>query len=186
ALARTAEVTLSSNSITGPTCEAGAGTGAGINGVAAGLLSSTSSSSGGSVSAPQAQVCPNLNCVTPLIIESRRVDADSIFISWGPYAGIDTFIIRYGLENGKWLYSTKVTGFSTTINSLPDNQPIWVLIEPTDNCSIGPCGVAMLVGGPGLPNTGFAPRQNNIPWYFSAGILVGMSGFLVFIQRKHI
>lgn len=146
-----ATVTLDTNTITGPTCSATAG-------------SSSSSSTSSSTNAPASQVCPNLSCVTPLILESRRVDADSIFLSWGPYAGIDTFIIRYGLENGNWLYSTTVTGFSTTLNDLPPNQPIWVLISPTDNCSIGPCGEARLVGGPMLPNTGVGATKQYAPW----------------------
>jgi hypothetical protein len=93
--------------------------------------------------------------------------------------------VQYGLTNGNWLYSTTVTGFSTTLNSLPANQPIWVLISPTDSCSIGLCGQAQLIGGPGLPNTGLAPSKNTIPWYIPAGILAGMSGLLVLIQRKH-
>jgi hypothetical protein len=95
--------------------------------------------------------------VPPLIIDSQRVDADSITFNWGPYAGTDTFTIYYGLENGKWLWSTNVTGFSTTLNSLPANQPIWVLISPRNSCSIAPCGVPRLSGGPKLPNTGFNP-----------------------------
>jgi hypothetical protein len=102
---------------------------------------------------------------TPIIIESRRVDADSIFISWGPYTGTDTFNVRYGVENGKWLYNTNVTGFSTTINALPVNQPIWIEVAERNNCSTGPYSIPRLVGGPGLPNTGFAPRGNTIPWY---------------------
>lgn len=164
-------VTLQGNTISGPTCTATSG-------------SSSSSSSSSSTDAPAAKVCPNLNCVTPLIIESRRVDTDSIFISWGPYAGIDTFVIRYGVENGKWLYSTNVTGFSTTLNALPSNQPIWVLISPTDNCSIGPCGEAKLVGGPSLPNTGVGPSENTIPWYVPVGIFAEISVLLMLIQRN--
>ncbi|MDO8451507.1 MAG: hypothetical protein Q7S76_01425, partial [bacterium] len=97
---------------------------------------------------------------------------DSIFLRWGPYAGLDTFIIQYGFENGNWLYSTTVTGFSTTINDLPPNQPIWVLISPTDNCSTGLCGVAKFVGAPRLPNAGVAPKVNAIPWQIPAGIFV--------------
>jgi hypothetical protein len=131
-------------------------------------------------------VCPPFNYIAPIIIESKRIDADSVFISWGPYSGINTFIVQYGLENGKWLYSTKVTGFSTTLNALPANQPFWVEVAATDWCSIGRYGEAKLVGGPGLPNTGFAPRQNTIPWYVPASIFAGISGLLVFIQRKHI
>lgn len=38
---------------------------------------------------------------------------------------------------------------------------------------------------PKLPNTGFDPNENNIPWYLPAGILVGISVFLFLVQRKY-
>lgn len=37
---------------------------------------------------------------------------------------------------------------------------------------------------PKLPNTGFAPNENNIPWYIPVGIFVAISTLLVLIQRK--
>jgi hypothetical protein len=106
-------------------------------------------------------------------------------VSWGPYAGIDTFNVQYGLTNGNWLYNINVTGFSTTINALPANQPIWIQVAATNNCSIGTYGESKFTGAPGLPNTGFAPHQNNIPWYIPAGIGVAISILLISIQRKH-
>ncbi len=165
----TATDTISVPSCTGATNAAGGSTST--------SSSSSSSTSNSSVFAPAAKVCPNFNCVTPLIIEAKRIDPNSIFLSWGPYGGTDKFVIQYGLENGKWLYSANVTGFSTTINSLPQNQPIWVLISPTDNCSIGLCGEAKLIGGPLLPNVGNGPK-NYTPWYASAGIFVLLSFLL--------
>jgi len=124
----------------------------------------STSSDNGSASAPAAKIGPVLNYVPPSIIDSRRIDADSIYLSWGPYSGITTFIVQYGFENGIWLYSTGVTGFSTTINDLPANQPIWVRVAPRDDVSIGTYGMAQLVGGPNLPNTGLAPLKKNISW----------------------
>jgi len=119
----------------------------------------------GSSSTADTKVCPAISNIVPIIIGSRRLNAGSIFINWGPYSGTDKFIVQYGLENGKWLYSTKITGFSTTLNALPFNQPIWVRIAVTDDCSVGAYGEVKLVGEPSLPGTGFAPNQNNIPWY---------------------
>lgn len=150
---------------------------------------STSSSSGSSSSSPStiysAPPCIASEITTvPVIIESKRISPTSIYISWGPYAGINTFNVRYGLENGKWLYNTNVTGFSTTINALPSNQPIWIQVAATNNCYIGIYGEAMFVGGPSLPNTGFPPRKNNIPWRIPAGILAVASIFLILIQRE--
>jgi hypothetical protein len=141
---------------------------------------------GNSSALPGPGICvPLTNVITPVIIESRRESPTSIFVSWGPYSGVNTFSVRYGPSNGNWLYSTNVTGFSTTLNSLPANQPMWIQVAARNDCSIGTYGPAILVGGPGLPNTGLAPRQNSIPWYFPAGILAGLSGLLVLIQRKH-
>lgn len=148
-LVRNAAVTLNNTTIRRQTCAAGT---AGAPVVAA---SSTSSSSGGSSSG----FCPVVNYSAPIILESRRVDSDSIFISWGPYAGTNTFNIIYGTENGNWLYNTDVTGFSTTINGLPANQPIWVRIAVRSSCTIGNYGEAKLVGGPKLPNTGIGPNR---------------------------
>jgi hypothetical protein len=179
-LARNGAVTLNNTTLTRSTCAAGSA-GAPTPTPTPTPTQSTSSS-GGSASAPAAKICPALNCVTPIILESRRIDANSVFVSWGPYAGSNTFIIRYGLENGKWLYNTTVTGFSTTIGSLPSNQPIWVLISPTDGCSIGTCGVAKLVGGPMLPNSGFGPK-NYISWHMPFDIHMTMSLLNILLQQ---
>lgn len=158
-----ATVTLDTNTITAPTCAFSSLTVAGSSG-------SGSSSS-----------CPALpsQVIAPLITESRRVDSDSVFISWGPYSGINTFNVQYGTEDGKWLYNTDVTGFSTTINNLPLNSPIWVRIAARNNCTIGTYGASKLVGSPGLPNTGIAPHKNNVPWFITAGIFIVISSFLL-------
>lgn len=140
---------------------------------------SSTSSSGGSSSPLGAKVCPTLGYIAPIIIESRRVDADSIFLSWGPYSGISTFIISYGSENGKWLYNTSVTGFSTTINGLPANQPIWVRVAATDNCSVGTYGESKLVGEPSLPYTGIGPDAENT----SRNIII-VTSFALFVATS--
>lgn len=129
--------------------------------------SSSSSSGGSSASAPAAKICPALNYIAPIIIDSKRIDADSISLNWGPYSGIDTFLVQYGLENEKWLYNVNVTGFSTTLNALPENQPIWARVGVSDDCSLGNYGKSSFVGGPLLPSAGFAPRQNNLPLHIS-------------------
>ena len=88
------------------------------------------------------------------------------------------FNVRYGLTNGNWLYNTTVTGFSTTINDLPTNDPVWIQVAATNGCSIGTYGEAQFIGAPLLPNTGFAPRENNIPWDFSSDLSI-VSSFLL-------
>lgn len=98
----------------------------------------------------------------PIIINSSRVSPTSVSLNWGPYTGTDTFTVRYGFENGTWLYSTNVTGFYTTLNDLPANQPIWVQVAERNNCSVGNYSEARLIGGPGLPNSGFRPHENSI------------------------
>ncbi len=120
--------------------------------------SSSASTSGGD--GTTAIFCPslNINIVSPVILDARRVSPTSIFLSWGPYSGINTFNIQYGPTNGNWLYSTDVTGFSTTINSLPANTPMWFRVGARSACTIGIYGNPKLIGGPGLPDTGFAPN----------------------------
>lgn len=123
--------------------------------------------------------CPPTSYVAPIIIDSKRVDADSVFLSWGPYSGTDTFIVEYGTENGKWLYNTRVTGFSTTLNSLPTNTPIWARVVATDYCSEGEYGLSKIIGGPGLPNTGFKPKTNTMLLVVSTSLLITVSVYLL-------
>ena len=165
-LARNGAVTLDTNTITKSTC------------VAETTALTTLTAAGNSF-----DYCEPFESVAPIIIESRRIDSDSVFISWGPYSGIDTFIVEYGTENGKWLYNTRVTGFSTTINALPVNQPIWVRVTATDYCSMGVYGTPKLVGGPGLPNAGFAPFGINTTGKVLAGDLIIFSVLFILIQR---
>lgn len=169
-LARNGAVTLDTNTITKSACAAGTTGGPALAALTA-------------AGPPGSNYCEPFESVAPIIIESRRIDADSVFISWGPYSGINTFIVEYGTENGKWLYNTRVTGFSTTLNNLPANTPIWVRVTATDYCSMGVLGQPKLVGGPGLPNAGFAPFEKNIPWEVQVARLVIFSVLLVLIQR---
>jgi hypothetical protein len=117
ALAQTGEVSLDANTISGPTC--------GVATAASGS-SSSNNSSANSNSVPPC-IASDITTV-PIIINSKRVSPTSILINWGPYAGIDTFNVRYGLVNGTWLYNINVTGFSTTINDLPSGQPVWIQV----------------------------------------------------------
>jgi len=148
AISLTKNVTLLLNQITQPICATPTST-----------PTSTSTSSNSVDS-----YCPPIinTVVSPLIIESKRVDANSIFLKWGPYSGTDQFNVQYGFENGQFLYNTNVTGFSTTINDLPVNQPIWVRVAARNECQIGTYGESKFVGSPKLPNTGFAPQKNSI------------------------
>ncbi len=146
--------------------------------------SSTSSSNSSSNSSSSSTTGTNPPCTAPaiatvpIIINSRRISPTSIFLNWGPYAGINTFNVRYGLTNGNWLYNTTVTGFSTAINDLPPNDPIWIQVAATNGCSIGTYGEAQLIGAPSLPNTGFAPHQNNFVSNISSDIVL-LSSFLL-------
>jgi len=113
----------------------------------------------------------------PNIILAKRLSSTSIFVSWGPNAGLNNFIVQYGFQKGNWQFSTKVSGFSTTINNLPANQSIWIEVAATDNCAIGSYGTAVLVGGtaatnsPGFPNTGSIKCSSNpkVPCFPNTG-----------------
>ncbi len=146
----TADVTLDGNSITGPTC---------------GTAAATADPSSGSVAGDATSSCtPGDIKTVPTIIETKRLSPTSISVKWGPYEGFNTFIVAYGLADGKWDYNTKVTGFTTTLNDLPANQSIWVHVAATDNCAVGQYGASVKAGGaPGMPNTGFAPKPT-FPW----------------------
>jgi len=151
AISLTQQVTLDSNQITQPTCTAPTT-----------APSSSSSASSDSGSGAASNFCANIDpsVVAPTVIESRRVSPTSIFISWAPYSGLDTFNVQYGFTNTNLQFNTNVTGFSTTINDLPANQPIWVRVAPRTDCTIGAYGLSRFVGSPSLPNTGFAPNRN--------------------------
>ncbi len=143
--------------------------------------SGCSSSSGSSSSSSSSASCPTLASTRPVIISSQRLSPTSISLNWGPYQGTNTFIVQYGLQNGNWLYSTNVTGFTTTLNALPSNQPIWARVAARNTCYIGDYGSAVLIGVPGLPNTGVPPQQDNIPIATLAGVLT----LLIYIQRRY-
>lgn len=142
-LARNGAVTLDSNTVALQNCASTGG--------------SSSSSTTSDNSNIGESYCPPLSTqtVAPMIIESSRIDSDSIYVSWGPYSTTDQFNVRYGPTNGNWLYNVNVTGFSTKLDFLPANQPMWIQVAARNDCQIGTYGPAKLVGGPGLPNTGF-------------------------------
>ena len=161
-LAQNGAVTLDNNIVSKTTCAAGtagAPTSTPVPTSTSNSTSTTSSSTSGSVAA----YCPPISnqVVTPVIIESKRIDADSIFLKWGPYSGTDTFNVQYGFKKEELFYNVNVTGFSTTINDLHQNQPIWVRVSARNECQIGTYGESKLIGGPRLPNTGFASQNNN-------------------------
>ena len=174
ALAFGGTVSTDVDTITVPTCNGASNTAGGNTDDALTAARAT----GG----PTAPFCPAIGnqVIAPNITESRRVSPTSIFLSWGPNSGVNTFIVQYGLEDGSWLYSTNVTGFSTTINDLPANQPIWFRVAARNDCTVGTYGGSKLVGGStggptiagqnpnvlgvSFPNTGFAPYENNILW----------------------
>jgi hypothetical protein len=175
AFAYTAAVTLDSNTISGPTCSSTTTT-----------SSSTSTSTSNNATAPN-PACPTIETgvTAPLIIDSKRVDANSIYISWGPYSGTDQFNVRYGMSKDNLIYNVDMTGFSITIKALPANQPIWVQVAARNECQIGTYESAKLVGGPALPSTGTDPHENNTLEFVLAGVALLCSASLVLVYRKH-
>ena len=180
-LARNGAVTLDNTTVTKQTCATPTPTTSSTSSTS----STTSSSSGGSSS--NYEWCPplNNNIGAPIVISSKRISPTSVSLTWGPYSGISDFNIQYGFKNGNWLYNFDMTGFSTTINDLKPNQPIWVRIANRNDCFIGNYGEGRLVGGPGLPNTGSISHENNFKWYMSAGLIVIISLITIIIKRKN-
>jgi len=156
---------------------------------------SNPSSGGGSSGGPSGpSACtPSIITTIPTIIQSKRINATTISVSWGPYAGLNTFIVQYGFQKDKLQFNTKVTGFSTNINSLPANQQIFVQVAATDNCVIGSFGPIVGIGGgevlgaslPALPGTGFEPDNlSNIALITGVASVLSLSVLL--IKRKKI
>jgi len=152
-------------------------------------------SSGGSSGGPSGpSACtPSIITTIPTVIQTKRINATTVFVSWGPYAGLNTFIVQYGFQKDKLQFNTKVTGFSTDINSLPANQQIFVQVAATDNCVIGSFGPIVRIGGgevlgaslPALPGTGFEPDNfSNIA--LITGIASTLSLSVMLIKRKKI
>jgi len=168
ALAFGGTVSTTTDTITVPTCASPTGT----------PTPTVSSTSGGSSSTSSNGVaaCPSIKAVTPIIISSKRLSPTSISLTWGPYSGVDTFIVSYGLKNGEWIYNTNVTGFSTVLNALPVNDPIWVEVAARNGCSVGSYSQSVFVGGPSLPNTGFKSTKLVENWY---SVFEGSLGKLV-------
>jgi hypothetical protein len=168
-LARTAAVTVNNTHVTKQTCASPTPTTTPATTTTPGPTatptdtSSSTSTSTTSSSASAAGPCETVNTAPPTIIEQKRIDPDSIYISWGPFSGVDSFNVQYGPTNGDWAYNTDVTGFSTTINSLPLNQPIWVRVAARSDCTIGAYGEAREVGETGAAATGVTTTGSQIP-----------------------
>jgi len=167
----TGAVTLNHTTVTKSTCAPGTIGGGALLASSGGgaLLASSAGSSGGTSNSSTGPILVP-PCVAdpittaPIIITSKRISPTSIFINWGPFTGINTFNVHYGLTNGNWLYNTNVTGFSTIINDLPPNQPIWIEVAARNNCAIGNYGGSRFVGGPSLPNAGLEPSWHIASW----------------------
>jgi len=130
----------------------------------------------------------------PLIIESKRIDANTIFVSWGPFAGFNTFVVQYGFQKDNFQYNTKVTGFFTSIGSLPSNQQVYVRVAATDNCAIGNYGPAALIRGKqggavlgvAFPGTGFEPKNIFLDIVLPTGLIGLMFTSLLLIKNKKV
>lgn len=143
----TGPVTMIGDTISGPSCAAIAST------------TSTTTSNANASSYVPCVATSEITSVPTTILTTKRLSPTSVYITWGPYAGLDTFNVRYGKVNGEWLYNYDFTGFSATIGSLEPNQPYWFQVSSRNNCLIGTYGPSKLVGGPSLPSAGFGP------WY---------------------
>jgi hypothetical protein len=152
----------------------------------------TTTSSGNNPSSPGGPaVCtPSLINTIPIIIESKRINANTIFLSWGPFAGFNTFVIQYGFKNDDLRFNTKVTGFSTNIGSLPSNQQIFVQVAATDNCAIGKFGPIASIKGVktgqvlGFPKTGFGPSNIMLSIALPTSLIGILSVSLVLFRKK--
>ena len=103
------------------------------------------------------------------------------------------YYVAYGLSPGSEEYGVSFpAGLSTgavtyTINSLNPNLTYYFKVRGGNGCAPGGWSNNRESNSknPSLPNTGFAPHEDNIPWAISVGIFAGVSAFLALIQRKY-
>jgi len=73
---------------------------------------------------------------TPTVLELKRIDKDTIFVSWSPVdEGIGDYIVWYGPSENAMPFNLKVHGLSTEINGAVGST--WVAVQGTDNCGVG-------------------------------------------------
>ena len=145
----------------------------------------TSGGDGGSSTSNGSSACiPSDIKTTPRIIDYKRINPNTVYVSWGPYEGLNTFIVEYGFKKDSFPYNSKVTGFSTRINDLPTGQQVYVRVAATDNCVIGNYGPVAPTGEVlGLPSTGFGPK-NPISWALAISGILSMGTFAVLSKKK--
>lgn len=181
ALAHTAAVTLDHNTITKPTCTAASSSTSN---------STSTSNSGGSSTSVCSDFAPTNN---PDLFQIDRAGSRAVLYFTPVNDHLSYYYIAYGLSPGDERYGVSFSaGLSSgvvnfTINDLNPNTTYYFKVRGGNGCAPGGWSNNKESNSknPRLPNTGFAPRENNIPWYILAGILAGISTLLVFlIQRK--
>lgn len=182
-LARDGAVTLNNTTLTKKTCAAGTAGGPA-------LASSSSSSSSSSTSTP---VCQDfVPTESPNLFQIDRAGSTAV-LHFTPVGGsISYYYVAYGLSPGSEQYgvsfpaSSSTGAMSFTINDLNPNTTYYFKIRAGYGCSPGGWSNNKESNSknPSLPNTGFAPHENNSPWYISTGIFAGALFLLVLVQRK--
>jgi hypothetical protein len=169
AFATTADVALNTNTISGPTCVAG---------------SPSEAEDESEVLGEDTTCFASEITTTPSIIETKRISPTSIFVNWGPYEGIENFLVEYGVKNGEWVYNTPVSGFEITINDLPSNQPIWFRVAGTNDCAVGAFSTPVQYGSaPLLPNSGLSQKKSTSPWVIAIAIVFPLTS-LFFLRAQ--
>lgn len=180
-LARIAAVTLNNTTIAKSSCTT----------TSSSSSSSSSSTTGSTTNAPVcADSAPTNN---PDLFQIDRAGSKAILYFTPVNDHLSYYYVAYGLSPGDERYGGSFPAglskgvMSITINDLNPNTTYYFKVRGGNGCAPGGWSNSKESNSknPSLPNTGFDPHKNNIPWVIPVSIFGGISVLFVLIQGKH-
>jgi len=98
----------------------------------------------GSTTEAPGSCIPREMVIIPTVWYVGRIDSDSIFAHWTKTEDwIDSYVVWYGLDAFNLGWNTTVKGNYVELNDLPLNEHIWISVQSTDGCGVGPRSFAI-------------------------------------------
>ncbi len=149
----------------------------------------------GPTSAAPTTVCTDFAPVnSPDLFQIDRAGSKAVLYFTPLNDYLTYYYIAYGLSPGDERFGVSFPAspskgvVSFTINDLNPNMTYYFKVRGGNSCAPGGWSNNKESNSknPSLPNTGFAPQENNNPsWYIFVGIFVGISALPVLIKRKN-